>query len=189
MEIPEILKEYIPYNEQEEKDKELITYCLKTLDNIYTRESKLAHFTASSWIVNKDRSKTLMIFHKQYNSWAWTGGHCDGETNFLKVALKEAKEETGLENISPISSNIFSIEILGVDGHIKKEEYVSSHQHINITYLLEANENETLRIKEDENTGVKWFPIEQAIEVSTETAMKDVYKKLNEKMKLNFPRT
>ena len=59
-----------------------------------------------------------MIYHKIYNSWAWTGGHNDGDTNFLRVALKEAQEETGLKNINVISDDIFSIDVLTVNGHI-----------------------------------------------------------------------
>ena len=76
--------------------------------------------------------------------------------------------------------------IICVNGHIKKGKYVSSHVHLNVSYLLEADENEILRIKEDENSGVRWIDINNAIEMSTETWMKGIYKKLIEKMgKLN----
>ena len=48
--------------------------------------------TASSVIVHPARTKTLMAFHKIYQSWAWTGGHVDGETDLLHVAMREARE-------------------------------------------------------------------------------------------------
>ena len=127
-----------------------------------------------------------MVYHNIYKSWSWTGGHSDGESNLLDVAIRELKEETGVKNVKPILDDIFSLEIICVNGHVKKGKYVSSHVHLNVSYLLEADENEILRIKEDENSGVRWIDINNAIEMSTETWMKGIYKKLIEKMgKLN----
>ena len=90
------IENYNPYNEQEEKDKQTMLKYIHTFDNILTRENEFGHFTASSWVVNKERTKVLMIYHNIYQSWAWTGGHSDGEADLLKVAIKELKEETGV---------------------------------------------------------------------------------------------
>lgn len=185
MNLLEQLKMYQPYNEQEENDKDVMLNLLENESDIFSRENKLAHFTASAWLVNKEHTKVLMIYHNIYNSWAWTGGHADGEQDLLSVAIKEAKEETGVENIVPVKEDIFSIEILTVDGHIKHGKYVPSHLHLNVTYLLEADEKEVLRVKPDENRGVKWFSLNEALEKSTEPWMIEwVYKKLNEKLVL-----
>ena len=84
--------------------------------------------------------------------------------------------------------DIFSLEILTVDGHEKRGVYVPSHLHLNITYLLEADESETLRVKPDENSGVRWFPIEEAPGASSEPWMAErIYRKLNEKLKGERP--
>ena len=124
-----------------------------------------------------------MIYHKIYNSWAWTGGHNDGDTNFLRVAIKEAQEETGLKNINVISDDIFSIDVLTVNGHIKKNKFVSAHLHLNITYLLEARENDELIINKEETKGVKWIPIAELDKYCSEKHMIDnVYSKLNDKI-------
>ena len=124
-----------------------------------------------------------MIYHKIYNSWAWTGGHNDGDTNFLRVAIKEAQEETGLKNINVISDDIFSIDVLTVNGHIKKNKFVSAHLHLNITYLLEACENDELIINKEETKGVKWIPIAELDKYCSEKHMIDnVYSKLNDKI-------
>lgn len=173
---------YSPVNEQEEKDKEVILDFIKNGKDILLRENKIAHMTASSWIVNKQRNKVLMIYHNIYKSWSWTGGHADGDSYLLNVAIKEAKEETGLTNITPIINHPYSIEIVTVDGHIKRKEYVSSHLHINVTYLLEADENDEIRIKEDENSNIAWFSLDDAIDASSEPWMKGIYKKLNNKL-------
>lgn len=143
----------------------------------------MCHFTASNWIVNKQRTKILMIYHNIYNSWAWTGGHADGESNLLNVAIREAKEETGLRNLKLLSDGIFGIEILTVDSHIKRGKFVPSHLHLDCCFLLEANENELLKIKADENSGVNWIDIEKATEITNEEKMKPIYEKLNKKLK------
>lgn len=183
--LKEQIERYIPYNEQEKSDKEIMLKSLETFDNMLTRENKICHFTASNWIVNKDRTKILMIYHNIYKSWAWTGGHADGDADLLHVALKEANEETGLKNLKVISDGIFGISIVTVDSHIKRGKFVPSHLHFDCCFLLEADENETLQIKEDENSGVQWIDIDKVIEMSNEEKMKPIYKKLNEKLLTN----
>lgn len=177
------IRNYTPFNEQEKQDKKVALDYITTFPNILTRENEFAHMTASSWIVNKDRTKVLMIFHNIYQSWAWTGGHADGEDNLHNVAIRETMEETGIKNIKPLQEDIFSLELLCVDGHVKRGKYVSSHIHINVTYLLEADESEALAIKEDENSGVRWIDIDDAVQISNEENMKVVYTKLNKKLK------
>jgi len=180
----ESIESYRPFNEQEEKDKEVMINFIKTMDNVLTRENRIAHFTASAWVLNKDKSKVLMIYHNIYNSWSWTGGHADGEENLLEVAIREVQEETGVSKVIPITKEIFSIEIVTVDGHIKRGEYVSSHLHVNVTFLLEADDEEKLLVKEDENSGVKWFLLEDAVKASSEPWMRVIYAKLNEKLEM-----
>ena len=86
--------------------------------------------------------------------------------------------------VKALDDNIFSLEIICVNGHVKRGKYVSSHVHLNLTYLLEVDEKEILKIKEDENSGVKWVPIEDVKKVSTEKwIVENVYEKLNEKLK------
>lgn len=182
----ESIKEYKPFNEQEEMDKTLILNWIENNENAFLRENTVAHITASAWVVNKDRSKVLMAYHNIYNSWSWLGGHADGETDLLSVAIREVKEEAGISNVRPVSDEIFSLESLTVDGHVKKGKYVSSHLHLNVTYLLEADSEETVSVKEDENSGVAWFSPEEALKKSTEPwFVEHVYSKLVEKTKQN----
>lgn len=182
MKILEQIKKYEAYNEQEEKDKQTMLKFIDTFEDVLTRNNEFGHFTSSAWVVNKEKTKAIMIYHNIYDSWAWTGGHADGEEDLLNVAIKEVCEETGLKNVTPIVEDIFSLEIICVNGHIKKEKYVSSHLHMNLTFLLEADENEELYIKEDENSGVKWFDLEEAVLVSKEPWVKNIYQKIVNRM-------
>ncbi len=185
-ELIEKIEHYKPFNEQEERDKPFILDWIRNNENAFSRENIVAHMTASAWVVNRERNKVLMVYHNIYNSWSWLGGHADGETDLLSVALREVKEEAGISNIKPVSEEIFSLEALTVDGHIKKGKYVSSHLHLNITYLVEADSKEALSIKPDENSGVAWFSPEEALKKSTEPwFVANVYSKLIKKAKLS----
>lgn len=177
------IETYIPYNEQEKKDKDIILYCIDKFDDILTRENEIAHITSSAFVVNKARNKVLMVHHNIYNSWSWTGGHADGDDDLLGVAMREVNEETGVNNIHPVSSKIFSLDILTVLGHVKREKYVSPHLHLSVAYLLEGDEKEQLVVKEDENSEVKWVPIDKVNVYSNESHMQKVYEKLIFKVK------
>lgn len=182
--LKENIKNFKPYNEQEEVEKRIMLNYLNDFDDTLTRQNEYGHFTSSAFVLNKQRTKILMIYHKIYNSWAWVGGHSDGDSDLLYVAIKEAKEETGIKNVVPIFNNIYSIEIINVNGHEKKGKYVGSHVHLNVTYLLEADENEEIHIKEDENSGVKWVPINEILNTTSEQWVRDrVYAKIIDKMK------
>lgn len=184
MKLLEQIQAYRPYNEQEERDKAAILHSLATEEDLFTRKNELAHMTASAWIVNQTRDKVLMAYHNIYHSWSWLGGHADGEEDLLTVALREATEESGITKVRPVMDEIFSMEVLTVDGHVKRGSYVSSHLHLNITYLLEACEAEQLQVKPDENSQVAWFPLDQAVEASCEPWFREhIYTKLNQKLK------
>lgn len=70
--LREKIYNYKPYNNQEQKDREIMLKYIDTFDNILTRENEFAHFTASIWAVNPEKTKVLMAYHNIYQSWAWT---------------------------------------------------------------------------------------------------------------------
>ena len=180
--LAKALKEFRPWNEQEARDREIMLSALSVSPDPFTRENEIMHFTASSWIVNRERTKVLMAYHNIYRAWAWTGGHADGDRDLLAVALREAREETGIHG-SPVTEGIFSVETLTVDGHEKRGRYVPSHLHLNVTYLLAADEHEAIRAKADENAAVRWFTLEDALKNCSEPWMvARVYGKLNQKL-------
>lgn len=184
MEFIEALQTYLPRDAQEEADKAVMLDCLKRYADVYERSNLLFHVTASAWITNGSRDRVLMVYHNIYDSWAWTGGHADGERDLLKVALKEATEETGLLSVQPASDRLLSIETLTVNPHWKRGRFVPAHLHLNGTYLLVADDTEPLRIKADENSAVCWFAPDAAIEACSEPWMRPVYQKLNARMTL-----
>ncbi len=173
------IRAYVPRSEAEAADREQMLYYVNQYpDTILTRENKCAHITASGFVLSEDGERVLMAFHNIYKVWAWTGGHADGEGDLLSVALREAREETGAEHIRPLSEAIASLEILPVWGHVKRGEYVPSHLHLNVSYLLTADRGGPLKIREGENSGVAWLPADRLLELTNEWQMDEVYIKL-----------
>ncbi|WP_406242410.1 NUDIX hydrolase [Tissierella carlieri] len=157
--------DFLPANEQEIQDKKVILdYIERFPHNILLRENEFAHITSSGFIMNKSLDKVLMVHHNIRNTWAWTGGHVDGDADFLHVAIKEAKEETGINTFTALTENIVSIDILPVFGHVRKNKYVSAHLHLSVAYILIASEEETLIVNEDENSDVSWFALDRFTE-------------------------
>lgn len=173
------IRAYVPRDGQEAADREMILdYIARFPDTILTRENKIAHITSSGFVVNGDASKVLMAHHNIFRVWAWTGGHADGETDLLSVALREAREETGAVHILPLSTEIASVDILPVWGHVKRGEYVCAHQHLNVSYLLVADEKDPLQNREGENSQVAWLEADRLLEITNEWQMDYVYTKL-----------
>ena len=173
------IRAYTPQNEQEAADQRLILEYIRLFpDNILTRDNEIAHLSSSGFVVNADGTRVLMAHHNIYRVWAWTGGHADGEGDLLSVALREAREETGVEHIRPLSPAIASLDILPVWGHVKRGKWVPSHQHLNVSYLLVADESDALQIREGENSRVGWLPAERLLEYTNEWQMDGVYAKL-----------
>ena len=97
MDLLRELAVYRPWNEQEERDCAELLRRLHSGEELYSRDNAAAHLTVSAWVVSPDRSQVLMAYHKLYDSWAWLGGHADGDRDLLAVALREVREETGVE--------------------------------------------------------------------------------------------
>lgn len=176
----EQLERYEPYNEQEARDRALLLRALREEADVFTRENDRMHMTASAWVTNEAHDGVLMAYHNIYDSWAWLGGHADGEEDLLAVALREASEESGIRAV-PVSRDIFSLEILHVAPHVKRGKFVCAHLHLNATYLLEADDQAPIRCKPDENSAVRWLDTAEVLAAISEPAMLPVYRKLMEK--------
>ncbi len=175
------IKNFKPYDERETSDRELTLRCINTFPDVLTRENPVCHFTASCWVINPERTKALMLFHNIEQLWMWPGGHADGESNLAEVARREVLEETNLTSARLISNNIFDLEIFAVPPHVRRGKFVSSHIHLNLGYIFEADENELFRVKPDENSAIRWMTFEDILASSKAGKMSSHYQKLIDK--------
>ena len=175
----EPLAAFVPGDAREAEEQRVMLETIARLgDAVLTRESALAHMTASSIIVSPDRRRTLMAFHRIYQSWAWTGGHADGETDLEQTARREAAEETGIRALRRLGDGIASMEILPVWAHVRRGREVGSHLHLNVSYLFEADDTLPLRTAPDENSAVGWIEVARLSEFVSEPPMLPVYRRL-----------
>ncbi len=177
--------DYVPHTEEESQAKQTILSQLEIYGrNLLERDCPGgAHFTCSGMILDEQMTHTLMVHHNIYQSFSWTGGHADGDDDFLAVAVREAKEETNVRIAEPISSRILSIDILPVKAHEKNGKAIAAHLHYNITYGLTVPKTMKIAPKPDENSAAAWIPIEKIAEVCKETHMIPIYKKVICRMK------
>ena len=171
------IEKYIPYNEQEEVDRFFFLQFMTTFEDVLTRNNVIGHFSSSAFVLNKARDKMIVVHHNQFDTFVYPGGHADGNPDLYQVAVQEVAEETGAE-ITPIKNNFVGLQNIAIQGHMKKGKYVSSHLHFNVVYLFESDETKPLKVKPDENSIVKWMPIEEVLEQTTSPFMKAATKKL-----------
>lgn len=173
------IKEYEPKNEQEKNDRMLILDLYEKYgDKILSRDCLVAHMSASAIVINKMHNKVLFGYHNLYKHYGWLGGHADGMNDMKDVAIKELKEETGLQDFKLLEDRAISLEVLPVGAHFKNNKFVSSHLHLNLTYLFEADEDSKVRIKPDENSDLMWFRFDEANKYAKEEVMIPIYNKI-----------
>jgi len=181
MSLKKIINDYIPCDEQEEKDKEQMLMFIDNFDDILTRNNVIGHFSASAFVVNKEKNKMAAVYHIITDGWTYPGGHADGEEDLLSVALREVEEETGLK-AKVLNDKPFLISSNPVKSHIKHGKFVSSHLHFDVLYLMEADENTPLEYREDESKGVEWIPFDEIDNEKMVDFIRPIAKKLAKKL-------
>jgi len=142
--------------------------------NIYSRNNPIGHITGSCWIVSRDKKRVLLTHHKKLNIWIPTGGHSDGETDPLSIAIREGFEETGLK-LTP-----YNIEPFYLDIHlIPKYKEVKEHKHFDYTYIFYPTYHENFTVS-DESFNLKWIPIDRIEEYTKEENVLKMAKKTME---------
>jgi 8-oxo-dGTP pyrophosphatase MutT (NUDIX family) len=168
-----LLEIYNPTDRNEQKMRiETIDFVHKN-EGCFKRELLVGHITGSAWIVDKTHQNVLLIHHKKLNQWFQPGGHCDGDSDVLNVAMKEANEETGLLDIQLLSKQIYDIDI----HIIPQRKDVPAHHHYDVRFIFEADENQELIISEESND-LAWIPIEKMAEFNNSESMMRMARKV-----------
>lgn len=183
-EFEDFLENYKGFDEIEDGERLSFLQFMRAFQTAaYSRETLPGHLSSSAWIVNPERTKILMIYHNLFKSWAWVGGHADGDENLVRVAVKETEEETGLKNIRLVQKEPIDINVLSVTNHVKRGKFVPRHLHYNVVYLFEADEKEELRMKPDENSGVQWIEADKISGMCLEDHVVPYYNRIMQKIK------
>jgi len=169
--LKESINDYTHKNPKENSAFEMLSL-LKT-DGCFLKDNYDGHFTGSAWIMSPDKEEILMTHHKKLGMWLQLGGHADGENDLLKVALREAKEESGIQYFNILSNEIFDLDIHDIPKHMNQP----SHKHYDIRFLLEADPVSSKITISDESYDVAWIPIDEVIELNPENSIQRMVEK------------
>ncbi len=172
MNLLTLLQNYQTQDSNEAKMVQETIAFVKENSNCFERMLLIGHITGSAWILDKTRTSALLIHHKKLNQWFQPGGHCDGETDVLQVALKEAQEETGLINLKVVGEQIFDVDI----HLIPERKGIPAHNHYDIRFLLEADINEPLQISEESND-LAWISLAEMNQFNDSESIMRIVKK------------
>lgn len=120
-----------------------------------TRALQTAHVTASAWIVDPSRAYALLTHHRKLGRWLQLGGHVDGDADVRAAALREAHEESGLESLRLVSSQIYDVDVHTIPARPGEP----AHEHHDIRFLIEADRGEPLVVS-SESKELAWVPLE-----------------------------
>ena len=176
--LKQLLKIYIQKNPYEVNAIKMLNF-FDNHDGCFEKDNLPGHFTGSAWVISPDKNKILMTHHKKLNMWLQLGGHADGEKDLKSVALKEAKEESGFNNFSILSEEIFDLDIHKIEPMNEEPE----HLHYDVRFLLEADPNEQDIIISEESHDVKWIHLDDVLEYNSEESISRMVEK-TKKLKL-----
>lgn len=160
--LQNLLSQYIPLDETEAQMTAHLSGFLNDRGiSAFHRDladdgSELGHVTGSAWVVNSDGSKAVLLHHAKLGIWVQPGGHCDGEADVAQVALREAREETGLE-VSLVDTDVFDVDVHRIPEYWNTPE----HFHFDVRFLLQADES-VAPILNEESREVRWVSLDEA---------------------------
>ena len=132
--------------------QQMLDFVASTAD-CFERSHAEGHITGSAWLLNPGGDKALLTLHRKLGLWLQPGGHADGDADVLRVALREATEESGIEGISPLSRDIYDVDIHRIPAH--PASGAPAHWHYDVRYLLRAPHEAC--VISGESIALRWF--------------------------------
>ena len=136
------------------------------------RSQLAGHLTGSAWVVDPARTRTLLTHHRKLDLWLQLGGHADGDPDLAAVALREAREESGLTRLRLVSPAVFDL-----DRHrIPARKDVPEHWHFDLRFLIEADPAEPLVVS-DESHDLAWVELDRVAALNPEESLARMVRK------------
>lgn len=160
---------------------------LKKSHSPFSRTEFPGHITGSCFVVNPQGTKVLLLKHRKLGKWLQMGGHCDGDSDTERVALREAMEETGSQEIELFQWPSFPSHFIpDLDIHeipARKDE--PAHFHFDIRYFGICFAPDKLSRSEEECLDLAWFDWEKAFAVAQEKSMHRQFEKFTYLLELS----
>lgn len=156
------LARYHPADAEEAAMAAALRRFVEENETCFERALLAGHITGSSWILDRERTSALLTHHRKLNKWLQLGGHSDGDADTLRVALREAAEESGLLTLRPVSEEIFDVDVHAIPARGREPE----HLHYDVRFLLEADRAEPL-IVSSESRSLAWVALPRIAELNS----------------------
>ena len=135
-----LLEAYDPFDDDDDEARgRILSFVLANTD-CFERSLLAGHVTGSAWILDPSRSRCLLTHHRKLERWLQLGGHADGQTDILEVAMREGREESGLTSLRPVAASIFDCDVHSIPARRAEP----GHWHYDVRFLLEADDAEPL---------------------------------------------
>lgn len=166
------LAQHTPFDDNEAQMLAQIVHFIDEYEECFERSLKVGHITGSAWIIDLDRTHALLTHHRKLDRWLQLGGHSDGDSNTLNVAMREGLEESGLQTLRPVTEAIFDVDVHLIPA--RKDE--PDHYHYDVRFLLEADRNTPLVISE-ESKELAWVPLAGILDLNPDASIKRMVEK------------
>lgn len=166
--LQELLRLYVPVEATQLAESVRFTELLKNADGAaFDRDHFVpGHITASCWIVDPMGTSCLLTHHRKLNRWLQLGGHCDGDPDVIAAALREAREESGLDEFALLQEGIYDLDI----HEIPARKTDPAHLHYDVRFAFRATTSDGLKISE-ESHDLAWVPLNRLREYTTEESV------------------
>ncbi len=131
----------------------------------FERSTAEGHVTGSAWVVDADGTRTLLTHHRKLDKWLQLGGHADGVSDVVAVALSEAREESGIDDLEVIDREIFDLDIHPIPARGNDPE----HLHFDVRYVVRAAHTD--HVVSDESHDLAWVHVNEIAGYTTEPSM------------------
>lgn len=135
-------------------------------DNFYSRAQTAGHLTGSAWVLSEDFAHALLTHHGKFDCWVQLGGHVEDDADMLGAALREAREESGLDDVRPLSEQIFDVDVHAIPANLKEP----AHFHYDIRFLFTADRTAPFVVS-GESKALAWVELEKIAELTSEESV------------------
>lgn len=132
----------------------------------FERTLSIGHITGSAWLMDENYERALLTHHRKLDRWLQPGGHADGQSNVLAVAMRESEEESGLAEIEPVSDSLFDIDIHLIPARGNEAE----HFHYDCRFLLRSVGSDQYTVSE-ESDDLAWILLSDMASYTSEVSI------------------
>lgn len=170
------LIQYQPTSREEYASVNQLTQFVAQHPGCFDRNKPEGHITGSAWLLNHTGDSALLTHHRKLDKWIQLGGHAEGETDVLAVALREVMEESGIDCIAPVTEHIFDVDIHTIPAHGNEPE----HLHYDVRFLFQLTEAAEYVVS-DESHDLRWVSYAMSRDMDLEASMERLFKKWHHK--------